>query len=123
MGGVVIKKSKISGKGIFADRDFKKGEVVLEWHPKILTKSEGDTLRSDDRHYLYQMGKKYLFMQSPERYVNHSCEPNTRVKNYSDIAIKDIKKGEEITSDYSNGQPMGFKCNCGSNICKGFIGK
>jgi len=34
MKSVVVKKSKISGKGVFASRDFKKGEIVLRWRPK-----------------------------------------------------------------------------------------
>ena len=28
---VIIKKSKIEGKGVFAARDFKKGEIVVKW--------------------------------------------------------------------------------------------
>ena len=60
-------------------------------------------------------------MQSPERFVNHSCESNTTVKNRSDIAIKNIKKGEEITSNYSSHGIESFKCKCGSKGCKGII--
>ncbi len=39
-------------------------------------------------------------MQSPEKFVNHSCEANTQVRNHGDIAIRNINKGEGITSDY-----------------------
>lgn len=28
---VIVKKSKIDGKGVFAARDFKKGEIVIKW--------------------------------------------------------------------------------------------
>ncbi len=60
-------------------------------------------------------------MQSPERFVNHSCDANTSVKNKCDIASRDIKKGEEITSDYSNQGVELFKCCCGSKNCKKII--
>lgn len=40
MKGIVVKKSKINKKGVFAARDFKKGEAVLKWNSKILEKSE-----------------------------------------------------------------------------------
>ncbi len=62
-------------------------------------------------------------MQSPERYVNHSCVANTQVKDFCDVAVRDISKGEEITSDYSEGLLSGFsmRCNCGSKNCRKII--
>jgi len=121
---VAIKKSKINGKGVFTKRDFKKGEVILVWSPKFLTKLQVCKLTQTQKHYLYKEKNKYFFMQSPEKYVNHSCNPNTKSKNKSDIAIRNIKKGEEITSNYENGAPhITFKCKCGSEKCDGFVKK
>ncbi|PIP76091.1 hypothetical protein CO134_00330 [Candidatus Kuenenbacteria bacterium CG_4_9_14_3_um_filter_39_14] len=64
--------------------------------------------------------KFFLFIQNPpERYINHSCNPNTEVIDNCDMAIRDIKKGEEITSDYSKDNAViHFRCNCGSKNCK-----
>jgi len=67
---ILMKKSKISGKGVFALRDFKKGEVVLKWNPKPIKKSEINSLTSRKKTYIVNFGKKYFLMQSPERYVN-----------------------------------------------------
>lgn len=115
-----VKKSLIAGKGLFAARLIKNKEVVVSWYPKVLTRSEADKLPKDERrHYLYPDGGKLLWMQPPERYVNHSCEPNTRVVNKSDVAIRDIQVGEEITSDYMDLEPQGFQCNCGAKNCRG----
>ena len=111
---IVIKKSKISGKGVFAKRDFKKGEIILRWNPKILTKLEADKLTTKQKHYLYQEKNKYFLMQPPEKYVNHSCDANTVAKNKSDIATRNIRKGEEVTSSYAN---FSFECKCGSKNC------
>jgi hypothetical protein len=120
---VFVKKSRIHGKGVFTSRDLKKGEVVLRWRPKILNKSDIKKLSATQKHYIYRVSKdKYFLMSPPEKYVNHSCDPNTKVKNYSDVAIRNIKRGEEITSNYGKeGSFSSFICKCGSKKCKGLI--
>ncbi len=119
---VIIKKSRISKKGVFAARDFKKSEIVLEWNPKILEEAEVEQLESSQRHYIFKVDKgRYFLMQSPEKYVNHSCEPNTIATDKADIATEDIKRGEEITSDYGGHGIVEFKCACGSKKCQGVI--
>ena len=37
--------------------------------------------------------------QTPERYVNHSKNPNTHQTHKCDVVLRDIKKGEMITTD------------------------
>lgn len=121
---VEIRKSPISGKGIFARSFIKKGTIVFLWHPKILSKQEADTLPDEERrHYLYPEGNKMLWMQPPERYLNHSCDPNTSVVGQSDVALRDIQPGEEITSDYIDLETEKFKCHCGSSICRNPAGR
>jgi len=119
---IVVKKSKISGKGVFANKDFKMGEIVLNWHPKFL-KEEEVANYFDQKEYLNIDNGKTFLMMEPERNINHSCDPNTKAntEKYCDIAIKNIKKGEEITSDYSGTSNPDFICNCGSKNCKGFF--
>lgn len=119
-GDIVIKKSKISGKGIFANRNFFKGEVVLKWKPKLIKKSDVGKLSKKEITFVEKIGNRYYIMQPPERFVNHSCKFNTIAKNRSDIAIKNIRKGEEITSNYSNSIKP-FRCKCGSKECKRII--
>ena len=62
-------------------------------------------------------------MGSPARYVNHSCCANTRVVGESDVAGRDIKKGEEITGDYEQESQLehSFSCNCGAPNCRKLI--
>ena len=124
MKNVIVKKSKIHGKGVFANKDFKKGKVVLEWNPKrIFTRKEIMRLPAQKRIYIERLsGNKYILMEQPERYVNHSCEPNTYTKNSSDIAKRNIKKGEEILSAYSNDELLNkFVCRCKSKKCRGLV--
>ncbi|MFA5211347.1 MAG: SET domain-containing protein-lysine N-methyltransferase [Patescibacteria group bacterium] len=117
-----IKKSKIEGKGVFANRNFKKGETVVKWDTSIvLNEEETKKLSKNEQRYIFPFRNKFLLQQSPARYVNHSCNPNTKVvNNSSDVAILDIKKGDEITSDYSLffTPDEVMKCNCGSKNCK-----
>ncbi len=121
---VVVKNSKIEGKGVFASRDFKKGERVLCWDTStILSKEDIKKLSEDELRYVVFWNKKYLKLKNPEKYVNHSCEPNTAVKNFCDVAIRDIKKGEEITGNYEENALPGetMECNCRSRKCKKII--
>lgn len=118
MKNVIVRKSKIDGKGVFAQRDFKKGEVVLKWNPKPLTKEEFEKLPSKKLVYVLRVRRRYFIMQTPEKYVNYSCQPNMFVKNLCEFAKKNIKKGEELTSDYGNEELDNFKCRCGSSKCR-----
>lgn len=98
---VVIKKSSIQGKGVFAARDFSKGEVVLSWRPKLLKKDDLAHLTKKQQSYVQRMGRKYYLMQTPEKFVNHSNTPNTYMRNNCDIARGAIKQGQEITTRYN----------------------
>jgi len=125
---VVVNESNIHGKGVFAKRGFKKGEIVIRYNLKFLTKGEFAKLSESEKHYTSkeENGAIWLF-PSPERYVNHSCEPNTNpnLKEKFDFAIRDIKKGEEILTDYrlDDVPDLNMKCNCGSKHCKKIIRK
>lgn len=124
MADLLVKKSKIHERGVFAARDFKKEEVVIDWSDApILTLEEAAKLPESEKRYVFYDGEKCRLNHPPARFVNHSCNPNTRVINYRDVAIRDIKKGEEITGDYSseNNPNLKIKCNCGSKKCRGVI--
>ncbi len=121
---VIVKESKIEGKGVFANRNFKKGEIVVQWATtKILTKEEWENLSMNERKYTVPYQGKYLLQREPACFVNHSCNPNTKVMDSADVAIRDITKGEEITSDYSFSLTPGetFDCNCGADNCVGVL--
>ncbi|MBP7766970.1 SET domain-containing protein [Candidatus Saccharibacteria bacterium] len=113
-----VRNSSISGKGLFATTLIKADEVVVSWHPKVLTREQADALPASEHHYLYPDGDKMLYMQAPERYMNHSCEPNTRVVGKRDVACCNINPGEEITSDYVDLETENFMCQCGSANCR-----
>ena len=122
MRNVITKVSKINGKGVFANRDFSKGEVVLEWSrtSDILTKEQVNSLPEEKKKYVSFHEGKFYFFKAPGVFMNHSCEANTKAVNACDIAVRDIKEGEEITCDYVAENVPGLKlvCKCGTPKCR-----
>ena len=124
MADVIVQKSKIQGKGVFAVRNFRKGETVMEWDTTIvLIKTDALKVPSNKRKYLVRSNGMYILTQSPAKYLNHSCIPNTIEKNYCDVALRNIRKGEELTTDYSDDAPPHIKmnCFCKNKNCKNII--
>ena len=101
MSDLIIGKGKLTGKGVYANRDFKKGEIVSKYNLKLLTEEEYQRLLESEKMFTHiHWGQIYLYLE-PDRYVNHSKTPNTYqdLKNKCDIALRDIKKEEMITTD------------------------
>lgn len=122
---VYLQPSRIAGQGAFAARAFRAGEAVLTWDTyRRLPRSAASTVDPADAAYLHPFDASTLFVvQSPERFVNHSCDANTEVRGFADVAVQDIAAGEEITSNYeTDGAGHSFRCSCGAATCRGWIG-
>ena len=89
----VVKESDINGKGVFASKNFKKGELV----GLAVTDEEAVTDTVNFRDARTELGK----------YLNHQNKENAALKsenNTLNIYTKGpIKKGEEITVNYQKG--------------------
>lgn len=102
--GLKVKRSS-AGLGLFATRPFKKGERIIEYFGREISKEEEYTSRS---LYLFEVNSRKTIDGTQRdnfaRYINHSCKPNCEpniVKGRVWIdAIKNIKPGEELTYDY-----------------------
>ena len=101
MSDVLIGKGKLAGKGVYAARDFKQGEIVVQYHLEPLTKEEFSNLPKSEKMFTHSYRGQIFLYQEPERYVNHSKNPNTYQDHIqkADIALHDIKEGEMITTD------------------------
>lgn len=101
MSDLVIGKGNLAGKGVYANRDFKKGEIVIKYHLKPLTKEEYRNLPRSEKEFTHVHWGVIDLYSEPERYVNHSPMPNTYqdLVKKCDIALRDIRKGEAITTD------------------------
>lgn len=127
---IEIKETKKRGKGVFALKDFRKCEVIfINLRGKLIKdKDIGKILKSEGDH-LNEINKEtWEIMNPPGRFVNHSCNPNAIPKEFSEknvpyVALKPIKKGEEITIDYRINAHTGntWECHCGSKNCSGKV--
>lgn len=101
MSDLIIGKGNLVGKGVYANRDFKKGEVTIKYNLKQLTQEEYKNLPKSEKMFTHKHWGVIHLYSEPERYVNHSKTPNTYqdLNDTCDIALRDIKKGEMITTD------------------------
>lgn len=101
MNEIIIGKGNLAGKGVYANRDFKKGEIVITYHLLPLTDDEYGNSPESERMFMHQREGIIYYYSEPERYVNHSSTPNTYqdfIKN-ADVAMRDISKEEMITTN------------------------
>lgn len=122
---IEIRKSEKHGRGLFALKDFKKGEVVYVLkRGKIVSHDEIKNLSELERIHLDKIGEnEYEIIEPPGCCINHSCEPSLEERNRTGYALRDIRKSEEVTIDYDKIAYLEkpFECHCGSKNCRGFV--
>ena len=130
-----VKKSNIDNRGLYASQNIKEGTKIIEYKGKVITKkkSEEDSKFDNDKAiYLFNLNKRYDldgdFKFNEARLINHSCNPNCEVEGKGlklwIVAIRDIKKGEELSYDYGFSYDEDYKqfvCKCGAENCVGYI--
>jgi len=99
---ITIGEGTVSGKGIYAAREFRKGDIVVSIELKAITFKELKELSPEEYATAHNVnGQIYLFGGGLAQYVNHSETPNVvlDLEQKADIALRDIKPGEKITAD------------------------
>lgn len=137
----VVKKSTIHGNGVFAARDIKAGERIIEYLGEKITKEESNRrgLKNEEDSkttgggavYIFELDDQYdidgNFEYNDARFINHACRTNAeaicedgRIFIY---ATKDIPCGEEILYNYGYAFEhfLDHPCKCGFPECVGFI--
>jgi len=121
---IYIGESKLHGKGLFASRDIKKGEIIFIIKGKKINFLIHNKKQAKIAGFNWIGFSKNMWINPVHYglYYNHSCEPNSAIKGrVTVVAIRNIKKGEEITFDYSLNEADIFwyiKCSCGSKSCR-----
>ncbi|MFX1374317.1 MAG: SET domain-containing protein-lysine N-methyltransferase [Promethearchaeota archaeon] len=106
------------GRGVFAEKNFAKGELIDVAHIILISKNDWNFIENtiisnysfewDDPKYRGTYDCAISF--SISQFINHSYKPNAKYRyNHKDqtieyIAIRNIAKGEELTVNY-NGRP------------------
>jgi len=132
----IMKGSPIAGFGIYARFDIKEGDIIFPGEEKAQRIATRKHIESTWASEQIEVFKRYAYPLSNELFIlwdedpsgwapqNHSCNPNTSYKGLNVVAMRNIKKGEELTLDYSTflGEHMEpFNCTCGEIGCKGYI--
>jgi SET domain-containing protein len=124
---VEIGESDINGMGTFAKEDINKGEMIYIRGGHILPK--GNAFRYKEADGIWPITDDYelgaideIEFEKQKVNVNHSCNPNCGLRGeITCVAMRDIKKGEEITQDYGlldDIENYSFDCKCSSPNCR-----
>ncbi|XP_047340625.1 histone-lysine N-methyltransferase ASHH2-like isoform X2 [Impatiens glandulifera] len=131
------------GYGLQVVQDIRIGQFLIEYVGEVL---DVHAYEARQREYA-SMGHKHFYFMTLNgsevidacakgnlgRFINHSCEPNCQTEKWMVngevciglFAVRDIKKGEELTFDYNYVRVFGAaakRCVCGSSQCRGYIG-
>jgi len=135
-----VSQSEIHGRGVYAFQDIKKETQIIEYTGEKITLEEGDERlkkQKPDCAMIFEINKEddprgigfcvdAMVNGNDARFINHCCDPNC----YVDIidghiwinALKDIKRGEELTFDYWIDHDVDdIPCRCGAKNCRGYI--
>lgn len=131
-----MKGNSIAGYGIYATRDIACNELIFkgeEENQRIVTRRHVEQTwdvkeKEIFAKYAYPLSKEVylLWDDNPAGWApqNHSCNANTGYAGLNVIALRDIRKGEELTLDYASflDESMEpFTCRCGAPNCRGQI--
>jgi len=127
---IVVRGSKIEGRGVYAKQDIPEGTQIIEYTGEIISKEEGDR-RVDEQDgnggiYIFDLDDEHDIDGSVDgneaHLINHSCDPNCESHDIDNgvwiVATKAIKMGEELSYDYGYEDDDAL-CKCGSPNCRG----
>ena len=119
---VEVRSSGPLGRGVFALRDFKAGDVVI--------RGIVDKVIADRGEHTFTIHGVHVVLAGPACLVNHSCDPNCRhvfnaTGTFDFVARRNIAAGEQITHDTSayeyEVEHFSQKCLCDSAKCRGEV--
>lgn len=134
-----VSPSPIHRLGVFAAQNIPARVRVIEYSGRKLSRRKACEVfrerwasRSHNLHYLARLDSYWTVDGadggSGAEFVNHSCDPNLEMKTIGKhiwlSSLRRIRRGEELTSDYSY-DPKGIRvaCRCGSPKCRGTLNR
>lgn len=130
---VEFRDKSSAGRGVFAKRRFKPGDVITPYAPKQRRVDLEDPEASAAAQTKLTLVSERWWVIIPDTSVpggwlcNHSCNPNAAIFSDREGRIqctRAIAPGEEVTIFYgwvTQNEPERDPCWCGSPNCRGFI--
>jgi len=126
---VYLKKSDIHGVGLYASRDILEGDITFIKGGKIISGvEEFNKIELTTGKYGLQIDEDLFIVAESEEHareiaihINHSCDANVGPSGENVfVALRNIKKGEELTHDYATCFSIEEKmsCDCLSESCR-----
>ena len=124
---VEVRGSPIHGVGVFAKRAFSKGEDLFMFNDERIVDDQHplDAAKGESAVHCDWFPDHVILMGEPERYLNHSCEPDCFARTDEEgrrwlVAYRDIDEGDELTHDYLIDAFDGdeWDCNCRVAGCR-----
>jgi SET domain-containing protein len=126
------RRSPIQGWGVFATQPIPKNKRIVHYAGEKITNQE--SLKREVRYlkkghiWCFKLNRRYVrdaaVGGNVARYINHACSPNCYTRVIGDtiwiIAARNIRKGEELTYDYSTDGEGSIRCRC-TPECKTMI--
>ena len=123
------RRSRIAGWGVFATRPIPKNTRIIDYAGEKITSRE--SLRREEQYlkngriWCFKLNARFVRDAAVggnlSRYINHACRPNCYTQIVGDTiwirAARNIRKGEELTYDYSTDGEASIQCCC-SPGCK-----
>ncbi len=127
----VIRPSRIEGRGLFARRAIRKGEVVAIKGGHILDRAALARVKGRIACSYIQIADGFYIgavtaaeVKRNKLFINHSCSPNVGILGQIIfVALRDIRAGEELTYDWAmeENSPARTRCLCGASNCRGVL--
>jgi len=126
-----VRESGTHGRGLYARRAIRKGEIVSVRGGHILTPPMLRGRRRPPGYWGYPIADGIVLGPLTKRetetvmmFLNHSCAPNVGIRGQIlFVAMRNVRRGEELTIDYAmfGGDPKPMRCRCGVAARRGVI--
>jgi len=127
----VIRPSPIEGKGLFARRRIRRGEIVAIKGGHVLDRRALRRVAPRIAHAYVQIADGFFIgattadeVRRNKLFLNRSCAPNVGILGQIVFAaLRDIRTGEEMTYDWAmeENEPARTRCRCGARDCRGTL--
>jgi SET domain-containing protein len=115
----------VSGLGLFATKQIKRGAYIATYRGRRITTEESDRREARGARYMFALNKCWVIDGSPRwnlaRYINHSCRPNAKPVGRRGgiviVALRQIGPDEEITYHYGRDYLKSFLADGGGCRC------